>query len=80
MAQATVIPYRYPALGDVVWNGLGGGVGALVAATWRPLVVPDPARAARLAWWAVGLFTAAVGVTVLAFQPVTPGALPNQGV
>ncbi len=73
VAQATVIPYRYPALGDVVWNGLGGGVGSLVAATWRPLVVPDPAHAARLAWWAVGLFTLAVGVTVVAFRPVTPG-------
>lgn len=73
VAQATVIPYRYPALGDVVWNGLGGGVGALAAATWRQLVLPTPQRAARLAWWAVGAFSVVIAVTVFAFRPVLPG-------
>lgn len=72
VAQATIVPYRYPALGDVVWNGLGGGLGALAAAAGRAVLLPDPGRAARFAWWGVGAFSAAVGLTVLAFRPVLP--------
>ncbi|MFN8666708.1 MAG: VanZ family protein [Gemmatimonadaceae bacterium] len=72
VAQATVIPFRYPALGDVVWNGVGGGLGVLAAAAGRRLVLPDPQRAASFAWWAVGGFSVVMALTVAAFRPVLP--------
>lgn len=45
-AQATIVPGRDPSLSDIITNTVGGSLGGLLAAGWRPLVRPDP-RAAR---------------------------------
>lgn len=72
LAQATIIPFRYPALGDVVWNSLGGLFGAIGLLRWRTLLFPAPAqgrRLRRLACWGMGI---AVTATVVAFRPAVP--------
>ena len=46
-AQATIVPGRDPSLSDIITNTVGGTLGALLAAGWRPIVRPGP-RAARV--------------------------------
>jgi len=72
VAQATIVDYRYPALGDVVWNSLGGVTGALGITRWRQLLLPDPRRAARQAWGALVGAAVVVAITVFAFRPIVP--------
>jgi len=72
VAQATVIPFRYAALGDVVWNTLGGLLGMLIAPRWRTLLAPG----ARLAWCfatgALTVFIAVLATSLLALRPSIP--------
>ena len=49
LLQMKVVPGRDASLGDVMANTLGGGLGALLAAHWRGIVLPAPDRARRLA-------------------------------
>jgi len=72
LAQASVIPDRYSNLGDVVWNTLGGGMGAWLAAHWRALLIPSRREARLLSLIAVGVLATVVGTTAWSFRPSIP--------
>lgn len=48
LLQMKVVSGRDASLGDIVANTLGGGLGALVVARWRQILLPDTKRARRL--------------------------------
>ena len=68
LAQATLVPGRDPALGDLLANTVGTAAGALLALAWPGVWRPSASRARRLAT-AAGvawlLMTAATGWLVL---------------
>ncbi len=71
----TVIPGRYPGLGDLVWNTLGTALGALISARAGRLLFPDRRQSAVLAiaWLALGsLIMISTG---LLLRPIYPDSV-----
>lgn len=69
-----VLPGRAPTLRDVLCNGAGAGLGALIALRLGSWVVPSPGAAARL-WTAVGGAIAVVTTTGV-LQAIEPSGTP----
>lgn len=67
------LPNRFPSLGDVLYNGAGAGLGALLWAAGRAWLGPAPRHPLRRgrAWGAVGL--ASILATPLLLAPALPG-------
>ena len=57
-AQYLLIPGRFASLGDVAANSAGALLGAWLVGSWRPWLLPDPRRAARIAAVAAVAWTA----------------------
>jgi len=72
LAQAAIIPFRYSALGDVLWNTLGGALGAVTFGALPRLLRPTPARAQALSRWALATMVGVVAVTAVVFRPSLP--------
>ncbi len=71
--QAAVIPGRDPALGDLVANSLGGGLGWHLGALMALLASPKP-RVARMALWTASALPVAVSAaSAWLLQPALPG-------
>ncbi len=69
LLQWRVVPGRDASLGDVAANAIGSTAGAIIAADWRRVLVPDRgrARALILGWSAIS--TAALGATYWMLLP-----------
>lgn len=67
LLQWRVVPGRDASLGDVVANALGGTVGALIAARWRHVLLPERGRALIIGWSAVSI--AVLGATYWMLMP-----------
>jgi len=79
LLQMKVVAGRDASLGDVLTNSIGGGLGALLAAHWRRLVMPEPGFARRLTLeWALFLFAVWMG-TAAALTPTWPLGTPWYG-
>ncbi len=70
-----LIPGRDPVLGDVLFNTLGAGLGAVMTRTASGWVTPAPARARLLSVTAIGAALAVLWGGAALLQP----ALPNVG-
>lgn len=70
--QATVIPGRDAALGDVVMNTLGTLVGFELARTWRVWLLPDRRTAVRLATAASVAWLGILATTLQLMRPAAP--------
>ncbi|HET7457255.1 MAG TPA: VanZ family protein [Gemmatimonadaceae bacterium] len=72
LLQRWVIPGRDASVGDLLANTLGGGVGALLGAWWRTLILPDPPRARRLAAAGAAAWVAVLAATAWTLQRTVP--------
>jgi hypothetical protein len=64
LLQVDVIAGRDASLGDVITNTIGGGLGILLADTWRSWVQPRARHARWLAWGSVAVWVAVALATV----------------
>ena len=72
LAQRYVIPGRYPSLGDITFNSLGGLLGALAGSRWRTLLVPRAPVARRLAILTTMAWLSVIGFCGWAMYPSLP--------
>jgi len=74
--QATVIPGRDAAIGDIIANTLGGILGLMVSTWWPPVARPSRRAALGLLVGISGVSVALPAVAVLLFRP-SPAPTPT---
>lgn len=75
LLQVGIVVGRDASLGDLVTNTLGGGLGILLARTWRCWVVPTPPQARRLVRGGLLAWLAIVALTVWGARRALPDTL-----